>query len=63
MTQCEKKKILKKNSEKKFQVLEHPWMTQCEKKPRVNEIEEEVQQYVAGKVDVCTFVLICTHVC
>ena len=38
-------------------------MTQCEKKPRVNEIEEEVQQYVAGKVDVCTFVLICTHVC
>ena len=32
------------------QVLEHPWMTQCERKPRNDEIEEEVKQYIAGKV-------------
>jgi hypothetical protein len=24
------------------QVLEHPWMTQCEKKPTTNEIEDQV---------------------
>eukprot|EP00918_Siedleckia_nematoides_P097480 GHVU01213648.1.p1 GENE.GHVU01213648.1~~GHVU01213648.1.p1 ORF type:complete len:419 (+),score=60.57 GHVU01213648.1:23-1258(+) len=31
-------------------VLAHPWMTACSPLPRVNEIEEEVSEYVAGKL-------------
>ena len=33
-----------------MQVLAHPWMTACSPLPRVNEIEEEVSEYVAGKL-------------
>jgi serine/threonine protein kinase len=31
-------------------VLAHPWMTECAQKPSVNEIEEEVKQYVSGQL-------------
>ena len=33
-----------------MQVLQHPWMTSCSPLPRVNEIEDEVREYVAGKL-------------
>ena len=32
------------------QVLEHPWMTQCASKPTVNEIEDQVKQFVGGQM-------------